>query len=137
MPSHYCPDTHERLLLYKRLANADEPDSVLALQEEIIDRFGELPEATRALLACHRLRLRCQPLGIAKLDATRNSATVQFVSCPPLDPVRLIQLVQQQRHWKLSGADKLRLSYQSNDINEQLIRLEAELTILEQTRLSH
>lgn len=134
LPHNYCPDTHERLLLYKRLANAEEVDALLALQEEIIDRFGTLPEATRALLACHRLRLRCQPLGIAKLDATRQSATLHFIPCPPLDPVRLIQLVQQQRHWKLSGADKLRLNYSTQDINEQLARLESELNLLSQTR---
>jgi transcription-repair coupling factor (superfamily II helicase) len=41
-----------------------------ALQEELVDRFGELPPQAQSLLESHRLRLLCKPLGITKLDAT-------------------------------------------------------------------
>src|SRR3546814_18700844 len=47
----YCPDIHERLGLYKRLASCQTPDDLTVMQEELIDRFGELPDTTRALLA--------------------------------------------------------------------------------------
>jgi transcription-repair coupling factor (superfamily II helicase) len=43
LPDAYCPDVHERLTLYKRLANCESADDIEALQEELIDRFGELP----------------------------------------------------------------------------------------------
>jgi transcription-repair coupling factor (superfamily II helicase) len=43
LPDGYCPDVHERLTLYKRLANGENGDDIDALQEELIDRFGELP----------------------------------------------------------------------------------------------
>ncbi|RFC42826.1 MAG: transcription-repair coupling factor (superfamily II helicase), partial [Verrucomicrobia bacterium] len=50
LPSDYCPDVHERLTLYKRLANGEDEDELRRLQEELIDRFGELPFQTVALL---------------------------------------------------------------------------------------
>jgi len=36
----YCPDVHERLVIYKRLANCNDDDELDNLQEELIDRFG-------------------------------------------------------------------------------------------------
>jgi transcription-repair coupling factor (superfamily II helicase) len=45
LPNDYCHDVHERLVLYKRLANCDNEDHCALLQEELIDRFGELPDA--------------------------------------------------------------------------------------------
>src|SRR5690606_7288640 len=48
-PEHYLPDVHLRLVLYKRIASAESPAAVAALQEEVVDRFGALPEAGRLL----------------------------------------------------------------------------------------
>jgi transcription-repair coupling factor (superfamily II helicase) len=50
LPAGYCSDVHERLSLYKRLADAESREALDSLREELIDRFGDLPEAARALL---------------------------------------------------------------------------------------
>ena len=109
LPSNYAPDVHERLTLYKRLANCTSPDEIAAMQEELIDRFGELPPQAQALLESHRLRLRCRPLGIIKLDATANGVNVQFEPKPPIDPIIIIDLIQKNRSYKLAGQDRLSL----------------------------
>ncbi|MDO8789631.1 MAG: transcription-repair coupling factor, partial [Sulfuritalea sp.] len=57
LTNDYCPDVHERLTLYKRLANCDSDDDLRAMQEELIDRYGEMPAQTLALMETHRLRL--------------------------------------------------------------------------------
>ncbi|MHB1358047.1 MAG: transcription-repair coupling factor [Rhodocyclaceae bacterium] len=107
LPDAYCPDVHERLTLYKRLANCDAEEDLRDLQEELIDRFGELPPQTRALVETHRLRLLGHPLGIAKLDAGQNAILLQFVPQPPIDPANIIRLIQSNRAFKLAGPDKL------------------------------
>src|SRR5271169_1871711 len=50
LPETYCSDVHERLVLYKRLANCETEAELTAMQEELIDRFGLPPEPTQALL---------------------------------------------------------------------------------------
>ena len=107
LPDAYCPDVHERLTLYKRLANCDTDDELRALQEELIDRFGDLPAQAQALLETHRLRIAGKPLGIAKLDAGAGSIQLQFVPNPPIDPGGIILLIQSDRSFKLAGPDKL------------------------------
>ena len=66
LPEIYCNDVHERLVLYKRLANCDSAEELEAMQEELVDRFGRPPEPALALLACHRLRLVAKPMGVAQ-----------------------------------------------------------------------
>src|SRR5574339_516139 len=44
LPEGYCSDVHERLTLYKRMANCESREALDALREELVDRFGALPE---------------------------------------------------------------------------------------------
>ncbi|NLZ09920.1 MAG: transcription-repair coupling factor [Alcaligenaceae bacterium] len=111
LPSDYCPDVHARLGLYKKMSNASHEDDLIRLQEELIDRYGKLPEAAQTLLATHRLRLEAEPLGIVKIDASEASALIQFSAKPNVDPLRIIQLVQTQRNVKLAGQDKLKVEF--------------------------
>ena len=113
LPDAYCPDVHERLNLYKRLANGENGADIDTLQEELIDRFGPLPSQAQALIATHRLRLLLQPLLVQKLDASADQITLQFApefaKNPPIEPLRIIQLIQKNRHYKLAGQDKITL----------------------------
>ena len=69
LPADFVPEPDLRLELYRRLARLADRGSVDEFAEEMEDRFGELPEPARALLALARLRLICRALGIAKLVA--------------------------------------------------------------------
>jgi transcription-repair coupling factor (superfamily II helicase) len=110
LPDDYCADVHERLNLYKRLANCEDEDAIREMQEEFIDRFGELPVQTKCLLETHRLRLACAKLGVIKLDARPDGLLVQFMPNPPIDPMKIIALIQKHRDYKLAGQDKLQLT---------------------------
>lgn len=109
LPSDYAPDVHERLTLYKRLANCESIDEITGMQEELIDRFGELPPQAQSLLDSHRLRLLCKPLGIVKLDAGVEQILVHFTPNPPIEPLRIIELIQTNRQYQLAGQDRLLL----------------------------
>jgi transcription-repair coupling factor (superfamily II helicase) len=107
LPDDYSPDVHERLTLYKRLANCDTEDDLREMQEELIDRFGELPSQAQALVETHRLRIAGKAVGIAKLDAGPSAIQLQLIPNPPVDPADIILLIQSDRAFKLAGPDKL------------------------------
>ena len=109
LPSDYCPDVHARLGLYKKLSHAKHEDDLIIIQEELIDRYGKLPEPAQTLLATHRLRLHAEPLGIIKIDASDAQASIQFSADPNIDPLRIIEMVQKQRHVRFNGPDKLKV----------------------------
>jgi transcription-repair coupling factor (superfamily II helicase) len=120
LPTDYCPDVHERLTLYKRLANCEKDDELGELREELVDRFGQMPDQTRALLETHRLRIAARPLGILKIDAHETQILFTFVPNPPIEPIRIIQLVQKDRNFKLAGQDRLSWKKASPDLDTRV-----------------
>jgi len=119
----YCPDVHERLMLYKRLANCENEDELRLLQEELIDRYGALPDQTLALIETHRIRLIARTLGITKVDAGRAAIQLQFMPNPPVDQIKIIQLIQKERTIKLAGPDKLLWQKNTATLQERLSAL--------------
>ena len=130
LPSDYCHDVHERLVLYKRLANCDNDDQLQLLQEELIDRFGPLPDATRALIDCHRLRILGKPLGIARIDASENAIQLHFVPNPPIEPIKIIKLIQSKKNYKLAGQDRLRIDIKTPDLKTRVTEIRRVFTEL-------
>lgn len=130
LPSDYCSDVHERLTLYKRLANCNSLEDLSVMQEELVDRFGRLPEAARALLETHRLRLLSQPLGIQKIDASDEAIAIQFVPQPPIEPEKVISLIQSRRDARLAGQDRLRFTLVTPDLQTRVQRLREILKAL-------
>jgi transcription-repair coupling factor (superfamily II helicase) len=130
LPADYCPDVHERLSLYKRLSSAEDNDAVAVLGEEIIDRFGKMPEQTVALMETHKLRILAKALGITKVDAHGETITLQFGARPPIEPYDLIMLIQKNRHIKMQGQDKLRITAASKDLAERVSQTRTALKLL-------
>jgi transcription-repair coupling factor (superfamily II helicase) len=120
LPNSYCSNIHERLVLYKRLANCTTLEKLDALHEELVDRFDLLPEAAKVLLETHRLRILSKALGIARIDASSETIQIQFVPKPPIDALKIIQLIQQKRNYKLSGQDKLRVEQKTANLAERV-----------------
>ena len=120
LPNEYCPDVHERLVIYKRLANCDSGEELDDLQQELIDRFGLLPDPAKTLLETHRLRLVSKPLGMQKIDATETGLIVQFVPNPPIDPMKIIKLIQTKRQFKLAGPDRLKYENKLDAVKDRI-----------------
>jgi transcription-repair coupling factor (superfamily II helicase) len=116
LPSDFCGDVHERLSIYKRLANCNSADKIDDMQEELIDRFGKLPDPVKALIETHRLRIAAKAVGIIKIDAHGEAANLQFMVNPPIDSMRIIALIQKNRHIKLAGQDKLKITATMPDL---------------------
>ncbi len=109
LPNDYCGDVHLRLSFYKKLATAKNTDQIDALLEEIVDRFGKLPPQAQTLIDVHRLRVIAKPYGVVKVDAAPGVIHITFKPNPPIDSLRIIELVQKNKHIKLAGNEKLRI----------------------------
>ena len=124
LPDTYCGDVHARLSVYKRLASTIAPAQIDAILEEVTDRFGKLPAQGQTLFDVHRLRVLAKPFGVTKIDAGPNLMVISFRPNPPVEALRIIELVQKNRHIKLAGNDKLRIERDTPEPKDraQLIR---------------
>ncbi|MFA5826137.1 MAG: transcription-repair coupling factor, partial [Gallionellaceae bacterium] len=123
LPNDYCGDIHQRLVIYKRLANCNTAEDLDDMHQELIDRFGLLPEPAQTLLDSHRLRILAKPLGIAKLDASSEAIVMQFVPNPPIDPMKIITMIQSRRYIKMTGQDKLRIEIKHEDLGQRVLAI--------------
>jgi hypothetical protein len=121
IPADYLPDVHGRLILYKRIANAENREQLDDLRSEIIDRFGGLPQSLRDLFAVTELKLKLEPLGIVRLDLGQRSGRLEFSSQPQVDPLAVVRLVQNEPNtYKLDGATLLRVKRTLQDFESRL-----------------
>ncbi|MGK5019686.1 transcription-repair coupling factor [Janthinobacterium lividum] len=127
LPADFCGDVHERLSIYKRLANCATQEKIDDIQEELIDRFGKLPDAVKALIETHRLRIGAKTVGIVKIDVHGEAATLQFMAKPPIDPMRIIDLIQKNRHIKLHGQDKLKITATMPDLAARVTQIKTTI----------
>jgi transcription-repair coupling factor (superfamily II helicase) len=131
LPENYCADVHERLVLYKRLANCESLEELEALSEELVDRFGLLPEPARTLVDTHRLRILSRPLGVMRIDAGANAVQIQFIPNPPVDPQKVIALVRGRPGHRLTGSEKLRIDVPLATTGERVELLRKTLQALQ------
>ena len=121
LPNDYCGDVHLRLSFYKKLATAKTTDQVDGLLEEIVDRFGKLPTQAQTLIDVHRLRVMSAPYGVIKVDAAPGVSHITFKANPPIEPMKIIELIQKNRHIKLAGNEKLRIERELPEVKDRVL----------------
>ena len=131
LPDDYVPDVHLRLILYKRISSAKTAGDLRELQVEMIDRFGLLPEATRNFMRIAALRQTAATLGIEKIDAADGGGYIVFGPQSHIDPVALVQLVQNDsRVYKLQGSHRLQFRQDLGDLEKRFRSVEKLLAQL-------
>jgi transcription-repair coupling factor (superfamily II helicase) len=116
----YCGDINERLVLYKRLSGLNDHEALKEMKEELIDRFGVMPDQTQSLISFHDLRIFIQHLDIKKIDASDTSIQISFASDSKIDHLKLIKLLTEDKRCRMNGPDKIKIIVTINDILERV-----------------
>ncbi len=103
--ANYIAEENQRLRMYKRIAGAADTGTLADVRAEMIDRYGELPEAVVNLLAAGEIRLAAERMHIAQIDRKRvqleenrqkvfrDMLLIRFDTKAKIDPGMLMKLV--------------------------------------------
>ena len=134
IPSDYLPDVNMRLTFYKRLANCQDKQQLHELQVEMIDRFGLLPEAVKALFQIAEIRQIGEHIGLKKIEAGPTSGRLKFLQNTKVEPISIIKLVQQNPNkYKLLNNDQLSFTMPMGNPELRLSSVYAMLSSLTET----
>jgi len=134
IPDDYLPDVHNRLILYKRIANTSDQNELRELQVEMIDRFGLLPTAAKNLFAVSSLKILVRPLGIKKVDGGPKGGRIVFDPNPSIDPMQIIRLIQEQpEKYKLDGENRLRYIIEQPESHQRIAAIQELIQLLSQS----
>lgn len=125
LPEDYLPDVHLRLVHYKRIASAPSEEALAELKVELVDRFGPLPEATRHLFRVTALRLRAEPLGLKRLDASAVGGFVEFGPRTTVSPAWIVGLMRAEPGtYRLDRQQKLRFTADLEEPEDRFVFVE-------------
>jgi transcription-repair coupling factor (superfamily II helicase) len=129
LPDDYIPDTGQRLEFYRRLAQAKSEDDVVAIEAELRDRYGQLPEEAQLLrevmidkTLVRRIGAKSYELGPARMLLSLGVDT-------RLDPARVMRLVQRKdSRFKLTPDMRLSYAFTETEQKDRLAAARARLT---------
>lgn len=93
----YIRDEAQRLEMYKRIASIENQADFYDVQEELEDRFGELPEPVQMLLDVALLKAQSQAVGIDNIAVREGEARLRFHASSKLDGAHLITIMQESK----------------------------------------
>ncbi|MBF0136000.1 MAG: transcription-repair coupling factor [Magnetococcales bacterium] len=110
IPENYIPDVHQRLSMYKRIAQLATPDDILDMRSELQDRFGSLPDSVENLLKIVRIKGLCRIMKIVKLEAGPKGGVIHFHAEPNIEPSAILVMLQ-------GGAGNIRFNQKNRTLS--------------------
>lgn len=96
IPEEYVQDVHQRLVLYKRISIAENPDDIDRIKEELLDCYGALPQKVENLLRIINIRNRLKPIKGYKMGYDGKYLYIFFRETSPVDPARILLLYRKK-----------------------------------------
>jgi transcription-repair coupling factor (superfamily II helicase) len=78
LPDDYVPETSQKLELYRRLGRVKTAGELAAFRQELVDRFGPLPQPVLKLLEVVELRMAAEGAGIASISREEGELVVRL-----------------------------------------------------------
>jgi len=74
----YVPEMNQRLMIYRKIADARSDDELDRILGELRDRYGPMPETVEHLEQYGRIRIMADRLGIESIDREAQTVVVKF-----------------------------------------------------------
>ena len=123
IPAEYIPEENQRLRMYKRVAGVESEAKLHDVRAELIDRYGEPPQAVKNLLDYASLKLLCVRVGVTTIERKRELVSIRFRQNATVDPERLASFVASQRGAQFTPDGTLKFTLKSLGAAEVLVSL--------------
>ena len=119
IPEELIGDVNLRLIFYRRISNAESKQQLDELSNELVDRFGYLPDSTKNLLELTDLRNKATRLGIDKIRFSKEYGRIYFNENSVIDVDHMLKLINKDEGFRLFPDQSLGLK---GDFSDESIR---------------
>ena len=85
IPPSYIHNEYQKLDVYKRISGIENQEEYMDMQDELIDRFGEIPRSVENLLKIADLKALAHQAGVVEVDVKKQDITIQMYQKADLD----------------------------------------------------
>ncbi|MBU1169253.1 MAG: transcription-repair coupling factor [Proteobacteria bacterium] len=109
-PENYIPAIDQRLTIYRRLAGFKELKDLTEIKEELLDRYGDMPDEAQNILLKIMLKIMAIKAGVKRLDISGQQLIVYFSAIHQKTPHGIIDLITPEpERFELSPAGILKV----------------------------
>ncbi|MBF8983634.1 transcription-repair coupling factor [Lutibacter sp. B2] len=94
IPEKYIPNENHKLEIYKKIAGIRSQQDADEIEEEIEDRFGNIPEPVRNLIHISFIKSVAQRIGISNISETKTHVKLQFENASYMKPMMITEAVK-------------------------------------------
>ncbi|MBP1160222.1 transcription-repair coupling factor (superfamily II helicase) [Rhodococcus sp. PvR099] len=109
IPPDYVTSDRLRLEAYRKLAAATDPEAIAAVIEELVDRYGPVPEEVGRLVSVAKLRLLCREFGLEEVSVAGTQLKIAPMHLPDSKQLRLKRLYPSAQYRATTGMVQLPL----------------------------
>ncbi len=92
IPESYISDENQKIEIYKKIAYIGSQEDIYDIEEEIEDRFGDLPQVVRNLLDISYIKHLAGKCNVVSITQKKNSILVKFSSDRSIKPETAIRV---------------------------------------------
>ena len=78
IPERYIASTNQRIDMYKKIASIETPEEELEIQDELIDRYGDMPKPVMNIIAVASLKITAREAGCTEITERGRAITLKF-----------------------------------------------------------
>lgn len=97
IPAYYIKNEFQKLDIYKRISAIENEEDAMDMQDELIDRFGDIPKPVDNLLAVAGLKAAAHLAYITEVKIDRQEYHLTFFSCAKLNPEGIIAAIEEHK----------------------------------------
>ena len=97
IPESYIPNEEQKLEVYQKISTIGSEEEELDLKDELIDRYGDLPDKVENLFLVAMLKLSLSKIGVLECKIKRGEILMQFSPKAKLDTAKIPVLVQESQ----------------------------------------
>ncbi len=113
IPASYIRNEYQKLDIYKRISGIENQDEYSDMQDELIDRFGDIPRSVENLLLIARVKAMAHQAEVTEVNINRQEITLNLRPQASLDAARMPAFIGEYKGaLKFSGGDAPSLFYQ-------------------------
>ena len=94
IPSSYIKNEYQKLDIYKRISGIENEEEHMDMQDELIDRFGDIPKSVENLLVVAELKALAHRAYVTEVKVNRQEVRLTMYPDARLDTTGIPQMVQ-------------------------------------------
>ena len=95
IPDAYVHSAETKMEIYKKIASVQTDDELIAVMNEIEDRFGPVPDEVASLLSLAEIRILCKKLSVSALKESKGVVEIEFAKVSDISVDRVLQLIKE------------------------------------------